>query len=296
MAAEIRRDASRAESDWLYTRHHHRCPSSARPHGFDAELAHAIINLTDAFGTFQLDNVIASSSGRRASSLTLPEIVHTCTESLRLLSGPGGCGDVYRRQQCHTGSTSSRQRIAAAAAAADPASYLEDVAREASGGGSSLDEGGLHRGALHQLRVKRAVCEATVDALFTHPSPTGQLLTTRPGSLVVLPSPGAAAAPNVVPSVPSRPLPRRVAFAPLATSDCAANLAHHLAEAPAASLLDTRPPPVRGELFTEEVDEKNPRPSRKAMWPPRPVACNKQAGSERGKFRIAQESEKRRLA
>lgn len=211
-------------------------------------LAHAIINLTDNLGTFQLDKVVASSpTNRRASTLSLPEIVHACTESLRLLllGGDESCEDssnhsLHRRQ---IGNTPHRRIEAAAAAATDPASFLEDVAAEASSG---LEEGGgALRDAHRRLRVKRAVCKATIDALFLRrPSAAGQLLTTKPGSLVALPSPEATAA-EAAP-MPPRRFPRRVRFAPLASSDgaTATSEAEHLAEPPAAAtLLDTCPPP-----------------------------------------------------
>ena len=220
-----------------------------RPHGFNVDLAHAIIKLTDSFGTFLLDNVATSPSrDRRASTLTLPEVVQACTESLSLLAGSGDSGRSLRPRRI--GATSSHRRIAAAAA--DPASFLEDVVATAARSGGSEPRGG--RGAAQreeQLRIKRAVCEATIDILFLWPSfaaadSVGHLLTTRLGCLVVLPSPGATAEKRV-PASP--PLSRRLSFSPsVVVLDGGASAHHHhhhhLAVSPAARLLDTCPPPA----------------------------------------------------
>lgn len=194
------------------------------------DLAHAIIKLTDGFGVLQLDNVAISASGRRASSLTLAEIVYTCTKSLALLRGP------YDTRNYH------QHRVAAI----DPISFLEDVATEA----SKLDGGDSQRGG--QLRIKRALCKATIEALFLRPSSsTGHLLTTKHGFLVVLPCPAATANDVVA-------FPRRNATAAIlgAAWDGRATSGDRLLRSP-AELLDTRPAPTPGVPVAGE-DKEDP--------------------------------------
>eukprot|EP00903_Cladosiphon_okamuranus_P020918 g19210.t1 len=249
MDVEIREDSSqRAEPEWHYTRHHIRCPSSTRPHGFNVDLAHAIIKLTDNFGTFQLDNVISSTSGRRASTLTLSEILQTCAESLQLLAGP------YVSN--HIG-ISSHPRIATAAA--DPVSFLDDVAAEARGSRSM----GWRSSEGEQLRIKRAVCKATIDTLFLcPPAAADQLLTTSLGSLVVLPSLAGATTEEAVPTSRRHSFPRSV----LSDGTVASALHSSVPASPAAmSLLDTCPPQVRGS-FLAGVDEESCATSWTRRW------------------------------